>query len=388
MADVFISYASDDQLIAEAICAALEGQGLSCWIATRDVLPSQTWAGAIATAIQACFVFVLVYSADSNRSGHVLRELQNAADADKPILPFRIEDVPPSPDMRYYLGAPQWLDALTQPMAPHVERLAETAATLVRLERRRASDAQRRTFWGNFSRDPTVKVVTGAIHNANLSAEFVSEWHMRTVSALTYYLPQVLGSITVQVAPPIFSPEHAHVLAGRSHQSEEDERRSFRRGFDDSIAADLTGCNLIVIGTADMNYATEHVLRSVYHVSMDDTLDPDGTHSLSGYVAFTQFPQQQRPYRGAPLEFRRLFHRSEEAPVEAAPGRGFWEYYKGHAVLHLVRDDISQDGSGGFGVLGHLVVAKWPIAPSSHNVVVVLDGPGVATYALAELLTG
>ncbi len=37
--DVFISYSSDDKLIADAICAELESRRIRCWIAPRDALP-------------------------------------------------------------------------------------------------------------------------------------------------------------------------------------------------------------------------------------------------------------------------------------------------------------------------------------------------------------
>ena len=37
--DVFISYAAKDRTVAEAACAALESEGIRCWIAPRDVLP-------------------------------------------------------------------------------------------------------------------------------------------------------------------------------------------------------------------------------------------------------------------------------------------------------------------------------------------------------------
>jgi hypothetical protein len=37
--DVFISYASEDKTVADAVCAMIESQGVRCWIAPRDVLP-------------------------------------------------------------------------------------------------------------------------------------------------------------------------------------------------------------------------------------------------------------------------------------------------------------------------------------------------------------
>ena len=47
--DVFISYASHDAALANNVAAALEGLGLKCWIAPRDVTPGAHYASEIAT---------------------------------------------------------------------------------------------------------------------------------------------------------------------------------------------------------------------------------------------------------------------------------------------------------------------------------------------------
>ena len=50
--DVFISYASHDSAVANDVAAALEGQGLKCWIAPRDVTPGAPYASEIVHAIR------------------------------------------------------------------------------------------------------------------------------------------------------------------------------------------------------------------------------------------------------------------------------------------------------------------------------------------------
>jgi flagellar basal body-associated protein FliL len=40
-----------------------------------------------------------------------------------PIVRLRIEDIPLSDDLRYYLSTPHWLDALTQPLSKHIPPL-------------------------------------------------------------------------------------------------------------------------------------------------------------------------------------------------------------------------------------------------------------------------
>lgn len=129
--DVFISYASDDKPIADGVCAALESRNIRCWVAPRDVLPGQDYAAALVGAIHDASLMVLVFSASSNDSPHVTREVERAASRGIPIVPFRIEDVPPSTSMEYYISATHWLDAVTPPMQKHLQLLADTVERLL-----------------------------------------------------------------------------------------------------------------------------------------------------------------------------------------------------------------------------------------------------------------
>ena len=58
----FISYATADKAKAEEICAYLEGRGLRCWIAPRDVRAGREYANEIINAIERAPVLVLVLS--------------------------------------------------------------------------------------------------------------------------------------------------------------------------------------------------------------------------------------------------------------------------------------------------------------------------------------
>jgi len=77
--DVFISYSSRDKLVADAVCATLERNGIRCWIAPRDVLAGDDWPQAIVQAISGARVFVLLFSASSNTSAQIRREVERAA---------------------------------------------------------------------------------------------------------------------------------------------------------------------------------------------------------------------------------------------------------------------------------------------------------------------
>jgi hypothetical protein len=129
--DVFISYSKRDKSIADAVCATLERQKIRCWMAPRDILPGVDWGTAIVDAIMKSRIMVLIFSSQSNRSDQVKREAQNAVSVGLPILPFRIEDVPLSLHMKYYIGTQHWLDALTPPLEAHLQHVAETVAVLL-----------------------------------------------------------------------------------------------------------------------------------------------------------------------------------------------------------------------------------------------------------------
>lgn len=129
--DVFISHATSDKAVSDAICAALEGAGIRCWIAPRDVQPGRPFAGEINRAIQHSRVMVLVCSGHSNNSDQVLREVQLAVNAHLHIIQFRIEDVRLNDDLGYYLSTPHWLDALTPPLESHMARLKTSIKALL-----------------------------------------------------------------------------------------------------------------------------------------------------------------------------------------------------------------------------------------------------------------
>jgi formylglycine-generating enzyme required for sulfatase activity len=129
--DVFISYPHQDKAIADAACAKLEAEGIRCWVAPRDISPSADWAASIVSAIDSCRVMVLIFSAYANQSKQVHREVQRAFDGEKPVVPFRIENVPPEKSLAYYMGPVHWLDALTPPLDQHLQRLAASVQRLV-----------------------------------------------------------------------------------------------------------------------------------------------------------------------------------------------------------------------------------------------------------------
>jgi hypothetical protein len=128
--DVFISYSNHDKAVADAACAILENRGIRCWMAPRDVTPGVDWSAEIIDAIEASRVMVLIYSASANQSPQIKREVERAVSKGLPILPFRIEDVPMSKALEFFISSPHWLDALTPPMEQHLNYRSPDASPL------------------------------------------------------------------------------------------------------------------------------------------------------------------------------------------------------------------------------------------------------------------
>ena len=129
--DVFISYSSKDKPIADAICAHLEAAGIRCWIAPRDIGAGEDWPTAIAQAVSQSQALVLVFSAHSNSSEDVSRELFLAANSKLVIIPFKIENIEPEPGKRYYLARTHWLDAINPPTQEQIRALVDCVKALI-----------------------------------------------------------------------------------------------------------------------------------------------------------------------------------------------------------------------------------------------------------------
>jgi TIR domain len=121
--EVFVSYSQPDYECAMELVARVEGEGINCWIAPRDIAPSADWAAEIIDAISNARVMILVFSTSSNDSPQVRREVERAVHKNVSILPFRIESVVPSKSLEYFLSSQHWMDAFPPPRQAHYARL-------------------------------------------------------------------------------------------------------------------------------------------------------------------------------------------------------------------------------------------------------------------------
>ena len=113
--DVFISYSSKDQKVAEGVCGYLETKGYRCFVAYRDIPKGEVWASAIADAIDFSKMMVVVFSENFNASKQTDREIELAAENKIPILTFRITNSDFTGAKKYYLKNLNWIDAFPNP---------------------------------------------------------------------------------------------------------------------------------------------------------------------------------------------------------------------------------------------------------------------------------
>ena len=113
--DIFISYSSCDQKIAEKLSAYLEQNGLRCFVAYRDIPHGVVWSAAITKAIENCKIMVVIFSDNFNKSLQVDREIELCANENKPILTFKITNHEFEGVAKYYLNSINWIDAFPNP---------------------------------------------------------------------------------------------------------------------------------------------------------------------------------------------------------------------------------------------------------------------------------
>lgn len=109
-ADIFVSFASKDVRVAMTLCGALENRGFSCWISARDIDPGANFQSAIVRALRQAKIMLLVFTANSNTSEEMTKELALASQNKMIVIPLRVEDVTPNDAFAYEFATRQWID--------------------------------------------------------------------------------------------------------------------------------------------------------------------------------------------------------------------------------------------------------------------------------------
>lgn len=132
-ASIFISYASQDQKVANTLCKALEGRGFSCWIASRNIAPGENFQIAIVRAIRSAKIMLLVFTGNSNNSDEMAKELALASQSKLIVVPLLIDDVRPNDAFSYEFATRQWIDFFSD-WETAIEQLAHRIAAALATE--------------------------------------------------------------------------------------------------------------------------------------------------------------------------------------------------------------------------------------------------------------
>jgi TolB-like protein len=125
----FVSYASADRAMAEALSAYLERRGIRCWMAPRDVPAGALYADAIVRAINDSSALLLLLSRASIGSSHVGKELERASSKRKRIIAVRLDEAPLTPAFEYFLSESQWVDVPAEQREVAFARLVQALSS-------------------------------------------------------------------------------------------------------------------------------------------------------------------------------------------------------------------------------------------------------------------
>ncbi len=115
--DIFISYKTEEFNEANYMKTIFEKNGLSCWMAPMSIAGGASYASEIPNAIRNAKVFVLILSRKAQESIWVPKEIDQAINLGKTILPFMIEDCGLNDDFNFYLTNVQRYEAYANKQA-------------------------------------------------------------------------------------------------------------------------------------------------------------------------------------------------------------------------------------------------------------------------------
>ena len=123
--EVFISYAFEDEVWAQRVVGALEGQGFACFVASRDIVPgSPSYARDVVRAIKGSRLLVVLLSAASNGSDDVLSEITLAKNHKVPRLALRLDEAQMDDGFDYFFAQAQRLEAAQLDVDEALRRLS------------------------------------------------------------------------------------------------------------------------------------------------------------------------------------------------------------------------------------------------------------------------
>src|SRR5271165_2818861 len=152
MAEVFISYAREDQGFARDIHAALQKVNRDTWIDWRSIPDSAKWRAEIFAAIEAADNFLFVISPDSVKSWMCAQEVSHAVANNKRLITVLYHSVE-SKELLPALAEIQWIDYPKLGFEQTFERLTAAIDTDLNWVRKHTQFLVRATEWESKDRD-------------------------------------------------------------------------------------------------------------------------------------------------------------------------------------------------------------------------------------------
>lgn len=111
--DIFISFRSTEIEIATEVLEALESDGSSCWISSRNLRPNDNenyWSN-IEDAITKSKIFLVISSNEAMISRDVKKELDIANKLNKKRIEFKVDSSRHTSTFKYFFDGVKWIDA-------------------------------------------------------------------------------------------------------------------------------------------------------------------------------------------------------------------------------------------------------------------------------------
>ena len=86
MNKIYLAYSSRDRSEAERVARTLEKNGFPCFMASRDLMPGQSWADTVITTIENAPMMIVIAGDNTFDSNQIIREISYASQLNKPIL--------------------------------------------------------------------------------------------------------------------------------------------------------------------------------------------------------------------------------------------------------------------------------------------------------------
>ena len=111
----FVSYSTKDSKVANQMVEHLEGKGVNCWIAPRNIAPGRDYTDCIDGAIRNSKGIILLYSKYSVVSEWVKKEVARGVSYHKKVIPYKISEAATDGGINFMLNNVQWIVSMDKP---------------------------------------------------------------------------------------------------------------------------------------------------------------------------------------------------------------------------------------------------------------------------------